>query len=91
MLQILAIISKVPAILSIIHQIVLLVEAAFPKASGAQKLDAAVSSVGALLPTVADAASNPAVQTLINLVVGLLNKPGGTFADAKNQTGATGG
>lgn len=80
---ILQLLLKLPAILSIIHEIVLLVEYAFPKATGAQKLNAAVTTVQQIIPDLNDAIHSPGIQAIINLVVGLLNMPGGLFATAK--------
>jgi len=85
MLQILALLMKLPAILTIILEIVKLIEAAFPRASGAQKLEAAVTTVKEIVPDVVKVASDPAVASVVNFVVGILNKPGGVFAEAKSD------
>ncbi len=85
MLQILALLMKLPAILSIILEIVKLVEAAFPRASGAQKLGAAVETVQEIVPDLVTAANLPAVEKIVNLVVSVLNKPGGAFDEAKRS------
>lgn len=86
LLQLLPLLTKIPNLLTILHQLILFMEQVFPNATGAQKLDQVIQMLQAFFPAAITPAVVPALQAGVSAVVSLAKLPGGSMADSSSSS-----